>query len=138
MVDNFDILYTAGTGRFLEPLQRMTPGIPVMNYTKPWEGLFGYVSPHVVDDKQLYLYYQCYNETSAAIGAAGHHIGVCLAISEDDGETWEKPGDTSACISLRFLPHGDHSFSPAALLLHRFRSLQSGQHHGRYECGLEP
>lgn len=86
LVDDHEVLYRAGLKRVLEPLQRETPGVPVISKTEPWESLFGYVSVHLVGSK-LHLYYQCYSTTVSVNGSTG----VCLATSEDNGKTFDKP-----------------------------------------------
>ena len=93
MIDEHHVLYRAGATRVLEPLTRVTPGVPAIAPTEPWEELLGYVSPHrVVDEKglsQLWLFYQCYGAGMHAV--TNTTLGVCLATSDDDGHTWLKP-----------------------------------------------
>ena len=38
MLEDSDILYTAGTQRVLEPLKRTTPGVPDIKPDREWEG----------------------------------------------------------------------------------------------------
>ena len=57
MIDDADVLYTAGTNRVLHPLTRHTPGVAVIKPDRPWEGLLGYSSVHRVGDV-YHMWYQ--------------------------------------------------------------------------------
>lgn len=93
LIDDHHVLYTAGTERVLEPLQRLTPGVPAIAPDEDWETLLGYVSPHRVTPvggkESLYLYYQCYGDAMKKV--TNNTCAVCLATSLDDGRTWVKP-----------------------------------------------
>ena len=89
LIDDHDVLYHAGTKRVLQPMARLTPGVPAVAPTEDWEALLGYVSPHRMVDGSLVLYYQCYGPGMVKI--SNSTCGVCLATSGDDGGTWAKP-----------------------------------------------
>ena len=81
-VDDHNVLYSAGLSRpQLQPLERHTPGVPVIATDQPYEKLLGYAAVHIVDGEYR-MWYQAYSATASCI--------VCYATSRD-GLAWTKP-----------------------------------------------
>eukprot|EP01047_Picozoa_sp_COSAG01_P034343 COSAG01_NODE_2575_length_7433_cov_10.052495_1_plen_339_part_10 len=92
LVDDHEVLYRAGLRRELEPLERTTPGVPVLAPTEPWENLIGYVSVQDVDGR-LMMWYQSYVDPKVADSQRINNTGcfVAVAYSDDRGSHWTKP-----------------------------------------------
>ena len=89
LVDDHELLYRAGLRREIEPLERVSPGVPVLAPEKPWENLLGYVSVQEVDGR-LMMWYQSYVAGSKDL-INGSGCFVAVAYSEDRGSSWTRP-----------------------------------------------
>lgn len=87
-VDDHEILYRAGTRRFLNPPSKHARN-PLITEEKPWELAIGWTSVHRDPKSGKYqLWYQAYAGRRAQLKT--HECVVCYAES-DDGITFTKP-----------------------------------------------
>jgi len=119
LVDDFHVLYRAGTRRVLHPPIRHADN-PLIAATEPWETALAWNSVYRNPDTGRYqLWYQAYNHVEGGDGRYG--CVVCYAESED-GIYFSKP-------DLDFFPFGDRQQTNIVL-------LGSGGHSYRYCCSV--
>ena len=65
-VDDHDVLYSAGLRRQLQPLERHSPGTPVIAADRPYEELLAYAAVHIIGGEYR-MWYQAYSASASCV-----------------------------------------------------------------------